>query len=126
VPLQSRVNQEEVFGPVLTVTRFDDEAQALALANATGFGLGASVWTGDASRSLRVARSLDFADVWVNGYYLRHAETTFGGRHASGIGRELGLRGIEEYVSWKRVCIDTRTDAFHLKTWFEQGEDFRG
>ena len=126
VPLESRVNQEEVFGPVLTVTRFDDEAEALRLANATGFGLGASVWTGDAGRSLRVARELDFADVWVNGYYLRHAETTFGGRHSSGIGRELGLRGIEEYVSWKRVCIDTRTADFHLKTWFEQGEDFRG
>jgi (Z)-2-((N-methylformamido)methylene)-5-hydroxybutyrolactone dehydrogenase len=126
VPLDSRVTQEEVFGPLLTVTRFDGEDEALAIANATSFGLGASVWTGDGARALRLARGLDFADVWVNGYYLRHAETTFGGRHMSGIGRELGIRGVEEYVSWKRVCIDTRTDDFHLKTWFERGEDFRG
>lgn len=126
VPLESPVNQEEVFGPVLTISRFEDEGEALALANGTPFGLGASVWTSDTGTALRVARSLDFADVWVNGYYLRHAETTFGGRHVSGIGRELGLRGIEEYVSWKRVCIDTRTEEFHLKTWFERAEDFRG
>ena len=126
VPLTSAVVQEEVFGPVLVVHRVADEAEAVAIANATRFGLGASVWTGDASRSLRVARALDFADVWVNGYYLRHAETTFGGRHQSGLGRELGIHGIEEYVSWKRVCIDTRTEPFHLKTWFEEGQDFRG
>ena len=81
VPLTSAVVQEEVFGPVLVVHRVADEAEAIAIANATRFGLGASVWTGDATRSLRVARALDFADVWVNGYYLRHAETTFGGRH---------------------------------------------
>ena len=126
VPLTSAVVQEEVFGPVLVVHRVADEAEAIAVANTTRFGLGASVWTGDATRSLRVARALDFGDVWVNGYYLRHAETTFGGRHESGIGRELGLHGIEEYVSWKRVCIDTRAEPFHLKTWFEQGEDFKG
>ncbi len=126
VPVTSAVVQEEVFGPVLVVHRVADESEAIAIANATRFGLGASVWTADASRSLRVARALDFADVWVNGYYLRHAETTFGGRHDSGIGRELGIHGIEEYVSWKRVCIDTRTEPFHLKTWFEEGQDFRG
>jgi acyl-CoA reductase-like NAD-dependent aldehyde dehydrogenase len=126
LPIDSRVTQEEVFGPLLTVTRFRDDDEALAIANSTSFGLGASVWTGDGGRALRLARGLDFADVWVNGYYLRHAETTFGGRHQSGIGRELGIRGIEEYLSWKRVCIDTRTDDFHLKTWFERGEDFRG
>jgi acyl-CoA reductase-like NAD-dependent aldehyde dehydrogenase len=126
VPLDSAAVQEEIFGPVLVVHRFEGEEEALALANATRFGLGGSVWTGDASRALRVARQLDVADVWVNGYYLRHAETTFGGRHLSGIGRELGVRGVEEYVTWKRVCIDTRSDQFHLKTWFEEGEDFRG
>lgn len=126
VPTDSRVLHEEVFGPVLVVDRFSDETEALALANSTRYGLGGSVWTREISRALRVARRLDVADVWVNGYYLRHAETTFGGRHLSGVGRELGLRGIEEYVSWKRVCIDTRSDEFHLKTWFERGEDFRG
>jgi acyl-CoA reductase-like NAD-dependent aldehyde dehydrogenase len=126
VPVDSRVVQEEVFGPVLVVHRFSDEAEALSLANATRYGLGGSVWTRDISRALRVARRLDVADVWINGYYLRHAETTFGGRHLSGVGRELGLRGVEEYVEWKRVCIDTRGDEFHLRSWFEGGEDFRG
>jgi len=126
VPLDSPLVQEEIFGPVLVIHRVPGEEEAIKVANATRFGLGASVWTGDASRSLRVARALDFADVWVNGYYLRHAETTFGGRHESGIGRELGIRGIEEYVSWKRVCIDTRAEPFHLKTWFEEGQDFKG
>ena len=126
VPAESPLAQEEIFGPILVVHRFRDESEALALANATRFGLGGSVWTSDGSRALRVARRLDVADVWVNGYYLRHAETTFGGRHRSGIGRELGLHGIEEYVSWKRVCIDTRSDEFHLKRWFGSGEAFRG
>ena len=83
------------------------------------------MWSQDVSRALRVARSLDVADVWVNTYYVRHAETSFGGRHLSGIGRELGMAGLEEYVAWKRVCIDTR-DSFHLRDWFERNEDFRG
>lgn len=126
VPPGSALAQEEIFGPILVVHRFTDEKEALALANGTRFGLGGSVWTGDISRALRVARRIDVADVWVNGYYMRHAETTFGGRHLSGMGRELGLRGIEEYVSWKRVCIDTRDDTFHLKRWFEDVEGFRG
>jgi acyl-CoA reductase-like NAD-dependent aldehyde dehydrogenase len=126
VPPESRAAQEEIFGPVLIVHRFAEEDEALALANGTPFGLGGSVWTRELSRALRVARRLDVADVWVNGYYVRHAETTFGGRHLSGLGRELGLRGVEEYVSWKRVCIDTRGGAFHLRSWFEQGEGFRG
>jgi aldehyde dehydrogenase (NAD+) len=121
----SDVTREEIFGPILAVHRFKEEAEALALANATPYGLGGSVWSQDVSRALRVARSLDVADVWVNTYYVRHAETSFGGRHLSGIGRELGMAGLEEYVAWKRVCIDTR-DSFHLRDWFERNEDFRG
>ena len=123
---ESPLAQEEIFGPILVVHRFGAETEALELANATRFGLGGSIWTRDLSRALRLARRLDVADVWVNGYYLRHAETTFGGRHRSGVGRELGVRGVEEYVSWKRVCIDTRDDEFHLKRWFGSGEGFRG
>lgn len=125
VPADSRVAREEVFGPVLSVHRFEDEAEALALANATPYGLGGSIWTADLSRALRTARRLDVSDIWVNTYYVRHAETSFGGRHLSGLGRELGMAGVEEYVSWKRVCIDTRS-SFHLKDWFERDESFRG
>ena len=119
-PDDGRIAREEVFGPVLTVHRFKDEQQALAIANGTPYGLGGSIWSQDISRALRLARRLDCADVWVNTHYVRHAETSFGGRHLSGLGRELGMAGVEEYVSWKRLCIDTRA-AFHLRTWFEQG-----
>lgn len=115
----SRIAREEVFGPVLLVQQFDTEEQAIAMANSTPYGLGGSVWTASINRALRVVRKLDVADVWVNTHYVRNSETSYGGRHASGIGRELGMAGVEEYVSWKRVCIDTR-DAYHLKAWFEQ------
>jgi len=114
----SRIGREEVFGPVLLVQPFDSESQALELANATPYGLGGSVWTTNINRALRVARKLDVADVWVNTHYVRNTETPYGGRRMSGIGRELGMAGVEEYVSWKRVCIDTR-DEYHLKAWFE-------
>jgi acyl-CoA reductase-like NAD-dependent aldehyde dehydrogenase len=115
----SRIAREEIFGPVLLVQPFDDERQALELANSTPYGLGGSVWTANINRALRVVRKLDVADVWVNTHYVRNTETPYGGRHMSGLGRELGMAGVEEYVSWKRVCIDTR-EAYHLKAWFEQ------
>lgn len=117
-PASGRVAREEIFGPVLTVHPFATESEALAIANGTPYGLGGAVWSQDIGRALRFARRLDVADVWVNTHYVRHVETPFGGRHHSGLGRELGLAGVEEYLSWKRVCIDTR-DRFHLKSWFE-------
>jgi acyl-CoA reductase-like NAD-dependent aldehyde dehydrogenase len=117
-PVGGRVAREEVFGPVLLIHPFEDEAEALAIANNTPYGLGGSVWSQDISRALRLARRLDVADVWINTHYIRHAETSFGGRHHSGLGRELGMAGVEEYLSWKRLCIDTRSE-FHLKSWFE-------
>ena len=103
---------------MLAVHRFAEEAEALALANNTPYGLGGSIWTQDISRALRTARRLDVADIWINTHYIRHVETSFGGRHLSGIGRELGMAGVEEYLTWKRLCIDTRS-SFHLKDWFE-------
>jgi phenylacetaldehyde dehydrogenase len=121
LPATSRVSQEEVFGPVLLIHSFDREDEALAIANNTPYGLGGSIWTQDISRALRLARRLDVADVWINTHYIRHAETSFGGRHLSGIGRELGMAGVEEYLSHKRICIDTRS-SFHLKDWFETPE----
>jgi acyl-CoA reductase-like NAD-dependent aldehyde dehydrogenase len=118
LPATARIAREEVFGPVLVVHRCRDEDEALAIANNTPYGLGGSIWSQDISRALRLARRLDVADVWVNTHYIRHVETSFGGRHHSGIGRELGMAGVEEYLSWKRLCIDTRA-SFHLKDWFE-------
>jgi acyl-CoA reductase-like NAD-dependent aldehyde dehydrogenase len=119
LPAGSRVAREEVFGPVLAVHPFEEEREALALANDTPYGLGGSIWTQDISRALRMARRLDVADIWINTHYVRNVETSFGGRHLSGLGRELGMAGVEEYVSWKRVCIDTR-GSFHLKDWADR------
>jgi len=121
LPATSRVAREEVFGPVLLIHSFDDEDEALAIANSTPYGLGGSIWSQDISRALRLARRVDVADLWINTHYIRHAETSFGGRHLSGIGRELGMAGVEEYMSRKRICIDTRS-SFHLKDWFETPE----
>ncbi|MEZ5775864.1 MAG: aldehyde dehydrogenase family protein [Hyphomicrobiaceae bacterium] len=117
-PSDGRLAREEVFGPVLSVLTFKDEAEALRIANGTPYGLGGSIWSQDISRALGMARRFDVADIWINTHYIRHAETSFGGRHHSGIGRELGMSGVEEYLSWKRLCIDTRSN-FHLKTLFD-------
>ncbi|HEY7689872.1 MAG TPA: aldehyde dehydrogenase family protein [Dongiaceae bacterium] len=121
LPPTSRVAREEVFGPVLLIHSFGEEEEALAIGNNTPYGLGGSIWSQDINRALRLARRLDVADVWINTHYIRHAETSFGGRHHSGIGRELGMAGVEEYLSHKRICIDTRA-SFHLKDWFERPE----
>lgn len=121
LPATARIAREEVFGPVLLIHQFRNEAEALAIANNTPYGLGGSIWSQDISRALRLARRLDVADVWINTHYIRHVETSFGGRHLSGLGRELGMAGVEEYLSWKRLCIDTRA-SFHLKDWFEAPE----
>jgi len=120
-PVDGRVAREEVFGPVLVIHSYESEVDALTIANNTPYGLGGSIWSQDISRALRLARRLDVADVWINTHYVRHVETSFGGRHHSGLGRELGMAGVEEYLSWKRLCIDTRSD-FHLKSWFEGAE----
>lgn len=115
----SRIAQEEVFGPVVAVFAADSEDEAIEIANNSRFGLGASVWTSDVSRAMRVVHRLEAGDVWVNTHYIRQSETPFGGWKESGIGRELGLAGMREYLAYKRVAIDTSED-FHLKTWFEQ------
>jgi acyl-CoA reductase-like NAD-dependent aldehyde dehydrogenase len=108
----------EVFGPVVTVFRARDEEHALAIANSTRYGLGGSVWTSDITRALRLTKRLEFGDIWINTHYIRQSETPFGGWKESGIGRELGLAGMREYLSNKRIAIDT-ADDFHLRTWFE-------
>ena len=116
----STIMRDEIFGPVVAVFPFESEEEAVAVANGVRYGLGASVWTRSIDRAWRMIRRLEAGDIWVNTHYVRQAETAFGGWKESGIGRELGLAGIREYVAWKRVAIDTAPD-FHLKTWFERG-----
>ncbi len=116
----SRIACEEVFGPVVWIFPADDEDEAVRIANGVRYGLGASVWTSDITRALRVVRRLDAGDVWVNTHYVRQAETPFGGWKESGLGRELGGAGMREYLAYKRVAFDTLPE-FHLKAWFERG-----
>ena len=100
-----RTNQEEIFGPVVTLQPFEDEGEALALANGTPFGLAAQVWTSDLSRAHRVAQQLKFGLVWVNCWMIRDLRTPFGGAKASGIGREGGVESLRFFTEPTNVCI---------------------
>jgi betaine-aldehyde dehydrogenase len=95
--------QEEVFGPVITVEVFDDEAEALALANGTIYGLSAGFWTKDADRIHRVSRGLRFGTVWVNSFNVYFPQAPWGGYKQSGLGRELGQAGLDEYTEVKHI-----------------------
>jgi aldehyde dehydrogenase (NAD+) len=105
-----RIAQEEVFGPVLAVIPFEDEADAVRIANDTRFGLGAGVWTQDIGRALRVSAAIRAGTVWVNTYRTLSFTSPFGGMKDSGIGREGGIESIRDYVETKSVWISTRPD----------------
>ncbi len=100
-----RTNQEEIFGPVVTLTPFDDEAEVLAYANGTRYGLAASVWTTDLKRAHRIAAALESGIVWVNCWLLRDLRTPFGGVKQSGVGREGGVEALRFFTETKNVCI---------------------
>jgi aldehyde dehydrogenase (NAD+) len=103
--------QEEVFGPVLAVTCFDSESDAIDLANGVPFGLAAGVWTRDLARAHRVARQVQAGTVWVNTYRNTVPQSPFGGYKASGLGRESGFAGIREYLQVKSIWIDLGLDG---------------
>ena len=95
--------QEEVFGPVITVQPFADEAAAVAMANGVQYGLASSVWTSDHARALRCCRAFDFGTVWVNTHIPLVAEMPHGGFKQSGGGKDLSAYGFEEYTRVKHV-----------------------
>ena len=98
-------DQEEIFGPVVTLAPFDTESEVIALANGTRYGLVASVWTQDADRAHRVARRLEAGIVWVNCWMLRDLRTPFGGTKASGVGREGGQEAMRFFTEPRNVCV---------------------
>ncbi len=100
-----RVFQEEIFGPVVSVTTFKDEAQALEIANDTMYGLGAGVWTRDGSRAFRMGRAIKAGRVWTNCYHLYPAHAAFGGYKASGVGRENHKMMLDHYSQTKNLLV---------------------
>ena len=103
--VESRVNREEIFGPVVTVTPFHAEDEVVEYANATDYGLSASVWTKDISRAHRLAERIQAGTVWINCWMLRDLRVPFGGMKNSGVGREGGQEALRFFTEPKNVCI---------------------
>jgi aldehyde dehydrogenase len=100
-----RVFQEDIFGPVVSITTFKDEAEALAIANDTEFGLGAGLWTRDINRAYRMGRAIKAGRVWTNCYHLYPAHAAFGGYKKSGVGRETHKMMLDHYQQTKNLLV---------------------
>ena len=105
LPFDCRTNQEEIFGPVVTLTPFKKEEEALRYANSTPYGLSATVWTQDITRAHRVARGLKSGIIWINCWLFRDLRTPFGGMKQSGVGREGGFEALRFFTEPKNVCV---------------------
>jgi aminomuconate-semialdehyde/2-hydroxymuconate-6-semialdehyde dehydrogenase len=102
---QCRTNQEEIFGPVVTIQPFDSEEEAIEMANSTGYGLAATVWTSNLSKAHRLGNELESGIIWINCWLLRDLRTPFGGVKNSGVGREGGWEALDFFTEPKNVCI---------------------
>lgn len=100
-----RTNQEEIFGPVVTLTSFENEEEVINYANASGYGLAANVWTENLTRAHRLAEKIETGIVWVNCWLLRDLRTPFGGMKNSGVGREGGWEALRFFTEPKNICI---------------------
>ena len=108
-----RIVQEEVFGPVVTIEGFDSEEEAIKLANDSIYGLGA-VFTKDIGKAQRVANKLKLGTVWINDFHPYFAQAPWGGYKQSGIGRELGKEGLEEYLTSKHILTNTNPEPVNF------------
>jgi aminomuconate-semialdehyde/2-hydroxymuconate-6-semialdehyde dehydrogenase len=111
-----RTNQEEIFGPVITLLPFSSEEEVIAMANNAVYGLSATIWTENLSRAQRVARSIKCGVVWVNCWLIRDLRTPFGGMKQSGVGREGGEEALRFFTEAQNVCIDLRSLISDLKS----------
>ncbi len=100
-----RLNQEEIFGPVVTIMPFDTDEEALQLANRVRYGLSSTVWTNNLNRSMHLAKNLEVGIVWINTWLMRDLRTPFGGMKDSGVGREGGFEALRFFTEPKNVCI---------------------
>lgn len=116
---EMRVAQDEIFGPVVCVLPFDDEAEAVRLANGTAFGLAASVWSRDVARAHRVAHSIDAGIVWINDHHRIDPSSPWGGFKDSGLGKENGIECYEAYTKVQSVVVNLSTQEFD---WFKPGK----
>jgi len=100
-----RTNQEEIFGPVVTLSPFETEEEAIEFANSTPYGLAATIWTQNLKRAHRVAKKINSGIIWINCWLVRDLRTPFGGMKQSGVGREGGLEALRFFTEPKNVCI---------------------
>ena len=103
--MNCRTNQEEIFGPVVTLTPFENEEEALRLANNSEYGLACSIWTSNLSRAHRLAAQIQIGIIWINCWLFRDLRTPFGGMKNSGTGREGGYEAMHFFTESKNVCI---------------------
>ena len=100
-----RINQEEIFGPVVTLTPFDSEEEVVKMANSVEYGLAATVWTQHLNRAHTIAQQLESGIVWINCWLVRDLRTPFGGVKSSGVGREGGFEALRFFTEPQNVCI---------------------
>jgi aldehyde dehydrogenase (NAD+) len=113
-----RIAQEEIFGPVLSVIKYDSLDEAIKLANDTIYGLAAGVWSNDVERAVKVASRIRAGTVWINDFHLISAEAPFGGYKQSGLGRELGTWGLQAYTEVKHIHVNLSPDR-KTRFWFD-------
>ncbi|KAJ3923580.1 aldehyde dehydrogenase domain-containing protein [Lentinula edodes] len=127
ISVEDELWQEEVFGPVVVVKRFTDEAEGVALANASKYGLGAGIWTTDLSRGHRVAANVEAGLCWVNTHHRNDPSSPWGGMKESGIGRENGLEAFEAYTQSKSTIVNLASseETRIADDWFAEGNEVR-